>query len=268
MLAVLALTLPTPADAAATSLAVTFDGCSLRFVTVGGEGVADGFTATATVDGGPASFLWGSLSDDITLTNHVEVEFTAGSALAVQWVLEDDDENVLAQGTANFVVPACDPPYQLRIDKVANGTAPAGNVTVKLWFGLGDGGLDCGDAPPPDAIVVSLPASGGSRTVRGTVGLYCIAETDSHGATSVGYASVGGTSNNGFHVADVAYSVNQGAPVTRVVTVTNTYPGGGTGAQIPATGASNGWLVPTAGILSAAGTGLVLLGRGRRRLSC
>ena len=148
--AALVVTVPASAEAAATGLNVTFNGCSLRFVTVGGEGVADGFSATAAVNGGPAAFLWGDLSDDLTLTNHVEVEFATGASVAVQWVLEDDDENVLALGTSTFVVPACEPPYQLQIDKVANGSAPAGDVTVKLWFGLDDGGLVCGATPPKD----------------------------------------------------------------------------------------------------------------------
>lgn len=251
------------AEAVATSLEVTFEGCSLRFVTVGGEGVLDYFSATASVDGGPPAVLWADLADDVSLANHVQVEFATGSSLTVQWVLEDDDEQVLAQGTDTFIVPACDPPYRLRIDKVAAGTAPSGDVTVRVWPGLGDGGLDCGVAPPDDAITVTLPASGGSQVVRVTVGAWCVSETNSRGASSVGYASVGGTTNGGFHVADVAYLVDPGAPVVRVVTVTNGYPGSAS-PQLPATGLG-GWPAGAAVILLVGGGGLVAATRRRQR---
>ena len=253
------------AHAAASTLHVTFDGCTLRFVTVGGEGVLDGFTATASVNGGPAAALWSSLDDDVALENHVQVEFASGASLSVQWTLEDDDENVIDQATETFTVPPCDPPYQIRIDKVANGDAPAADVTVRVWPGLGDGGLDCGVVPPNDALVVTVPAAGGSQLVRVSVGQWCVAETETRGATQVAYASQGSTTEGGFHVADVAYAVNPGAPVVRVVTVTNTYgESEGTAAEFPRTGAATPWVAPLAVLLTVAGTSLVGMSLRRR----
>ncbi|MGB8859613.1 MAG: hypothetical protein WCC60_10170, partial [Ilumatobacteraceae bacterium] len=203
---------PTP------ELLVQANGCDFTFTTINGQGVNDAWSATFSVDGNDAGG-WSSSDDLVTLTNWISRDFTPGGTLTVTWtILALPGETTLNSGTAVLTVPPCELPYQLRVDKVVTGQAPAGAFTVKVWNGDNDGGVACSDTPPTDAQSVQLPATGGSATVRVSPGKWCVAETERQGALTTTYASANGAALGLWHVATVPP-----APGILPVTITNAF---------------------------------------------
>lgn len=229
-------------------LSISADGCEFTFTTVNGQGANDGWSATFTVDGNDAG-TWSSADDEVVLTNWISRVFAPGGTLTIDWsVFSLPDNTELNAGTDVLDVPPCPPPYAVRITKVVIGQVPTGSYSFRVWNGDEDGGTSCSATPPADAFSASVPAAGGSVDVPVSVGHYCVAEVDRRGALSTTYASSGGTMIGEWHVADVAADSNPGAPVTRVVTITNTFADASSPAEpspgapspaLPSTGASD-----------------------------
>ncbi len=197
---------------------VTASGCDFVFTTVNGQALNDGWSATFTVDGIDAG-SWSSSDDLVTLTNWISRDFTPGGTLVVAWtVFALPGQATLNTGTTTLVVPPCEQPYQLRIDKVVTGQTPVAGFTVRVWNADGDGGLSCPAAPPASAVTVALPAAGGSVNVRVSPGHWCVAETERRSALTTTYASAGGASLGEWHVATVPP-----APGILAVTITNSF---------------------------------------------
>lgn len=209
----------TAADPEPPTLSIAAEGCDFTFTTVGGQGAADGWTATFDVDGADAG-TWGS-SDDVTvLTNWISRDFAPGGTLTVTWeVFALPGSATLSTGTTTLTVPACDPPYTIRLDKVVTGQVPAAGFTVNVWGADGDGGTSCAPAPGNQTQTVVLPAAGGSASVRATPGHWCVQEIERRGALTTTYASSGGSMLGEAHLVTVPP-----APGTLVVTITNSFP--------------------------------------------
>lgn len=224
------------------TLSIAADGCEFTFTTVGGQGAADGWSASFGVDGNDAG-TWGSSDDVVVLTNWISRDFTPGGTLTVTWeVFALPGSGTLSTGTTVLAVPACDPPYQIRIDKVVSGQVPGAGYTVKLWGADGDGGTSCAPAPDNATRTVTLPAAGGSTLVRATPGHWCVQETERRGALTTTYSSSGGTMLGEAHLVTVAP-----APGITTVTITNTFAAsGGPAAPPPALPSTGGPEVPFA----------------------
>ncbi|MEQ1699974.1 MAG: hypothetical protein ABMA25_07685 [Ilumatobacteraceae bacterium] len=200
------------------TLSVVADGCEFTFTTVGGQGAADGWSASFSVDGNDAG-TWGSSNDVEVLTNWISRDFAPGGTLTVTWEVFALPANTsLSTGTTVLAVPACDPPYQIRIDKVVTGQTPSAGYTVRLWGADGDGGTSCAPVPDAQAFTVALPAAGGSALVRATPGQWCVQESERRGALTTTYSSSGGSMLGEAHLVTVPP-----APGTTVVTITNTF---------------------------------------------
>lgn len=235
------------------TLSIAADGCEFTFTTVGGQGVADGWSASFSVDGNDAG-TWSSSDDIVVLTNWISRDFAPGGTLTVTWeVFALPSNDTLDTGTTSLVVPACDPPYQIRLDKVVTGQVPAGGYTVSVWSADSDGGTSCAPAPENATQTVGLPAAGGSTTVRVSPGHWCVQETERRGALTTTYASSGGSMLGAAHLVTVAP-----APGTSVVTITNTFAaaaGPVTTPTLPSTGTTDtlfGWAVALTALGAAA----------------
>jgi hypothetical protein len=240
------------------TLSVTADGCDITFTTVGGQGAADGWSATFSVDGDDAG-TWSSADDIVVLTNWISRDFTPGGTLTVTWeVFALPSNDTLDTGATSLTVPPCDPPYQIRVDKVVAGQVPAAGYTVDVWAADGDGGTSCAPAPANATRTVGLPAAGGSAAVRVSPGHWCVQETERRGALTTTYSSAGGTMLGDAHLVTVAP-----APGTTVVTITNTFAaaaGPVTNPTLPSTGTTD-TLVGWAAALTALGTAARRLSR-------
>ena len=233
------------AHAAATGLSIAADGCEFTFTTLGGEGSADGWTASFSVDGNDAG-TWGSSNDVEVLTNWISRDFTPGGTLTVTWeVFTLPGSSTLASGTTVLAVPACEWPYQIVLHKVVGGQPPAADYTVNVWNADDDGGLSCAPQPPNATQSVSVPAAGGDVPVRVTPGHWCVQEVERRGALSTTYSSTGGSMLGDVHLVTIAP-----APGITNVTITNTFAGS---AGLPPTGRGTTALALLAAAIMALG---------------
>jgi len=237
--------------AEASELDIVANGCDFTFTTINGQGAADGWSATFTVDGNDAG-NWGSANDVEVLTNWISREFTPGGTLTVVWeVFALPGNATIATGTTVLTVPACDLPYQIRVNKVVTGQVPADGFTVDVWSADEDGGPSCASAPANGTQTLNLPAAGGAADARVTPGNWCVLETERRGALTTTYASNGGSMLGDAHLVSVPP-----APGTLTVTITNTFPassGPVPPPALPSTGSSTTFLALLAGLLVAAG---------------
>ena len=85
------------------TLSLAANGCDFTFTTVNGQGAADAWTASFSVDGHDAG-TWGSGNDVEVLTNWISRDFAPGGLLTVTWeVVSVPGNSSLSTGTIELL---------------------------------------------------------------------------------------------------------------------------------------------------------------------